>query len=653
MLSTFLLVRIMDVFGNFSNLSGDKKKRRAQVVSDSDFQYSDPVLEGQSKIEEKREKGSASFPKIILIIVFLLLASRLFFLQVINASKNQSLAEGNSVRPRSILPSRGIITDSKGTWLARNEPSFVLGVYPSDLPKKTSDREAEYQKLSTISGISVDEIRRKVDAAGLSSIQLTIIQADLPRDQSLILQESTAGMSGVTVSAQSVREYKSDSGLAHILGYTGLISGDELLASTDYLRNEYTGKTGLEKIYQSYLRGVPGVERVEVDSHGKVLRTVADSGAQQPVMGNNLTLNIDYNLQQVMTSELAKGIANSGTGSTSGTVIAMNPQTGAILGMVSLPSYDNNIFEGKLDNTEYQKLLNDPTLPLLNRSTMGVYPPGSVIKIVMAAAGLNEGLITANTSIETPPEITIGEYKFPDWKYHTGVTDVARAIAESNDIFFYALAGGYDRIKGLGVDRIGKYLSSFGFGSKTGIDLSSEASGLVPSPAWRQKAIGQNWYIGDTYHLGIGQGDLLVTPLQMLNAMSAIANGGKLLTPQLVKNIADSNGNVVQTFSPVIQRQDMVSSASLSAVQAGMRQAVTSSAGSGRLLQGLPVTSAAKTGTAQFMNNQKEHAWFEAYAPYDNPQIAIMVMVEGGGDGFTASGPVAYGVLQYYFSQPH
>lgn len=643
----------MDIFGNFSNLSGDKRKRKAQVPTASDFQYSDPIIEGQVKIDENRENKSTSFIKILLIIVFLLLSTKLFFLQVVGASKNQSLAEGNSIRPRSILSSRGIIADANGVWLARNKPSFVLGVYPSDLPKKMVDREAEYQKLSTLCSIPTDEIRKKVNAAGLSSIQLTIIQTDIPRDQALVFQEDTAGMLGVSVSAQSIREYKSDSGLAHILGYTGLVSQDELNANSDYLMNEYTGKAGLEKTYQDELRGAPGVEKVEVDSHGKVLRTVTDSGGQQPVTGENLTLNIDYNLQQVMTSELAKGIASSGTGSTSGTVIAMNPQTGAILGIVSLPSYDNNIFEGKLNNAEYQKLLSDPTLPLLSRSTMGIYPPGSVIKVVMAAAGLNEGVITSNTSIETPPEITIGEYKFPDWKYHTGMTNVERAIAESNDIFFYALAGGYDKIKGLGVDRIEKYLSAFGFGSKTGIDLPSEAAGLVPSPAWRKRVSGQNWYIGDTYHLGIGQGDLLVTPLQMLNAMSAIANGGKLLTPQLVKNVADSSGKVVKTFEPVVRRQDMVSASSIATVQAGMRQAVTSSSGSGRMLQNLSVTSAAKTGTAQFMNNQKEHAWFEAYAPYDHPQIAIIVMIEGGGEGYTASGPVADNILQYYFSGSH
>ncbi|MCX6810573.1 MAG: penicillin-binding protein 2, partial [Candidatus Berkelbacteria bacterium] len=643
----------MDIFGNFSNLSGDKKKRRAQVANDSDFQYTDQVLEGQSKIDEHQQKGSFSLVKIFLIIIFLLLASRLFFLQVISASKNQSLALGNSIRPRSILSSRGVITDSNGIWLARNKPSFALGVYPSDIPKKSFDRQIFYQKLAEISGISADEIKTKIEANGLTSIELVVIKANLPRDEALILQEDVKGLPGVVVDARAVREYKSDFGLSHILGYTGLISDDELTNNPDYLRNEDTGKSGLEKIYQDELRGTPGVVQVEVDSHGTVIKTLNDITNRQPEMGDNLTLNIDCNLQQVMASELAKGIANSGTGSTSGTVIAMNPQTGAVLGMVSQPYYDGNIFEGQLNKDAYQKLLADPNFPLLNRATMGIYPSGSVIKIVMAAAGINEGVISPNTSIETPPAITIGDYNFPDWKYHTGMTDVERAIAESNDIFFYALAGGYDKIKGLGVDKIDKYLSLFGFGSKTGIDLPSEATGLVPTPAWKKQTRGEGWYIGDTYHLGIGQGDLLVTPLQMLGALSAISNGGNIITPQLVKEITNSDGKIIKTFIPQIRKQNIVSAASITTVQAGMRQAVTSSSGSGRLLQNLPVTSAAKTGTAQFMNNQKEHAWFEAYAPYDNPQIAIMVMIEGGGEGYTASEPVADDILQYYFSQPH
>lgn len=639
----------MDILGNFSNLAGDKKKRRAQVTGDSDFQYTDQVLEGQSKLDERGVKGNFSYVKVALIIIFLLLSTKLFFLQVVGASKNESLAIGNSIRPRSILSSRGIITDTNGVWLARNKPSFALGVYPSDVPKKAAERRDFYQKLSGISGVSADEIKNKIEANGLTSIEMVIIKSDLPREEALVLQEEVSNMPGVIVDARAIREYKSDSGLAHILGYTGLISDDELKNNPQYLRNEDTGKAGIEKTYQGDLRGNPGVESVEVDSHGGIIRTLTDTKNRQPETGDNLTLNIDYNLQQVMSSQLAAGISSAGNGADSGVAVALNLQTGAVLGMVSIPYYDNNIFEGELNKAAYQQLLADPALPLLNRTTLGTYPSGSVIKIVMAAAGLQEGVITKNTSIETPPTITVGQWNFPDWKWHTGSTNVTRALAESNNIFFYSLAGGYDKIKGLGVANVDKYLSLFGFGGKTGVDLPNEAAGLVPSPAWKEKYKKESWYIGDTYHLGIGQGDLLVTPLQMVNAVATIANGGKLLTPQIVKEVTDSSGKVVQPFAPKVERQNFISADNIQTVQEGMRQTVVS--GSGRNLLDLPVSSAAKTGTAQFLDNQKTHAWFEAYAPYDNPQIAIVVLVEGGGGGYEVAEPIAHNILQYYFSR--
>lgn len=638
----------MDIFGNFSNLKYDKKKRRVFTKSENDFQYTDPSLEGQSKIEESESRSHFSSTKMIIVIVFLLLASRLFYLQVISASKNQMLADGNSIRPRSILSSRGIITDKNGVWLARNKPSFVLGIYPSDLPKKISERKLEYENLSKISGVSVEDIEKKINSVGINSIELVIIKSDLSREEALLLTEETAGMAGVSVDGKSIREYKSDASLAHIIGYTGLVSEEEIEKNPEYLVNEETGKTGLEKFYQQELRGVPGVEQVEVDSLGKVIQTVLSNNNQNPVQGDSLKLNIDYSLQQVMSTELSNGIVKAGNGANSGVAIAMNPQTGAVIGMVSLPTYDNNIFSGQLNNEAYQKLINDETLPLLNRAALGVYPSGSVIKIVMAAAGLQEGVITKNTSIETPETIKIGEWNFPDWKWHTGVSNVVRAIAESNNIFFYAISGGYDKIKGLGIKKIDEYLSLFGFGSKTGIDLPSEASGLVPNPEWKERVKHESWYLGDTYHVGIGQGDLLITPLQMVVALSAIANGGNVLVPQLVNQILDSDGTIIKTFQTEVKEPAFISAENIKTVQEGMRQTVV--IGSGKTLQGLPVSSAAKTGTAQFLNNEKTHAWFEAYAPYENPEIAIVVLVEGGGGGYEIAEPIAFNILQYYFN---
>ena len=457
----------MDIFGNFGKLKGDKKMRRVSQKFDNDFQYQDITMEAQARLEDVDEVRPFPYFKIFVILLFAILAGKLFYLQVTQAKENQSLAEGNRIRPRSISSSRGVITDSNGVWLARNKPSFALGVYPSDLPRKTAEREEFYKKLSEISGVSVDDIRKKVEANGYTSIELTIIKSDLPREEALVLEEKTLGMAGVVIDKRAIREYKSDSGLAHILGYTGLISESELEKNSSYLISEDFGKAGIEREYQSELRGEPGVEQVEVDSKGKIVSVLSGEERTDPVAGNNVVLNIDYALQSKMSEALQSGITTAGGDVNSGVAIAMNPQTGAVLGMVSLPSYDNNIFEGKLNNDEYNKLLNDSSLPLLNRATQGVYPSGSVIKIVMAAAGLQEGVITKNTSIETPEAITIGTWNFPDWKHHTGMTNVVRAIAESNNIFFYANAGGYSSIKGLGVNNIDKYLNLFGFVRKT------------------------------------------------------------------------------------------------------------------------------------------------------------------------------------------
>jgi len=639
----------MDIFGNFTPLAGDKKKRKVASESESDYHYLDPTLEGQAKIEEPEEKKSFSYLKFIIVAIFMLLATKLFFLQVIGASESKNLAEGNRVRPRGILSSRGIITDSKGTWLARNKPSFALGVYPSDLPKKSKDREEFYQKLEQLSQIPAAEIKKKIEGSGLSSIELTIVKPDLPREEALLLEEETAGMSGVVIDKRAIREYRSDAGLAHILGYTSIISPDELKANSGYLMSEEFGKAGLERNYQTYLRGTLGIEQVEVDSHGKVVRVLTDVKSRQPEEGDNLALNIDLDLQKEMARLLSEGISKVGGDVHAGAAVALDPKTGAVLGVVSIPYFDDNIFEGDINQEEYQKLLSDPTLPLFNRATMGTYPSGSIIKIVMAAAGLQEGIIFKNTSIETPPAITIGEWNFPDWKWHTGSTNVTRALAESNNIFFYSVAGGWDKIAGLGVNRVDKYLSLFGFGNKSGIDLPAEAAGLVPSPEWKEKAKGENWYIGDTYHLGIGQGDLLVTPMQMAKAVSTIANGGKLLTPQIVRDVTDSTGAVVRPFRPKVERDGFISPDNIQTVQEGMRQAVLS--GSARMMADLPVSSAAKTGTAQFEGNQKAHAWFECYAPYEDPQIALVVLVEGGGGGYEVAEPIAHNILSWYFSR--
>jgi len=550
---------------------------------------------------------------------------------------------------------RGAITDKNGVWLARNEPSFALAVYPSDLPKSKVERNQVYSKLSEISGETVDKIAAASETNGLSSLDMVTIKDNLSHDDALIAEKKIADLPGVIVAKKSSREYASIPGLGHILGYTGIISPDEIKDNSDYYLSDRVGKTGIEAVYEKYLKGKHGVEQIEVNSKGNIVRVLVKDGSREPVPGDEVSLYLDQGLQQETAKALQASIdkARQDTGDSSlnsGVAMVMDVNSGGILAMVSLPDYNNNLFSARISNEDYHNLVNDPSNPMLNRAIAGIYPPGSISKIIMASAGLVEGTISAATSLVTPAAIKIGDYTFPDWKDHSyESTNVTRAIAESNDIFFYALGGGFDKISGLGIDKIKKYWQLFGLGEKTGIDLTGEASGLLPDEAWKKKVKNESWYLGDTYHVAIGQGDMLVTPIQMLRATAAVANGGKLLQPQMVKKITDQNGTVVKEFGPRVERENIVSQDVIKTVQAGMRMTVTDGSARSIFPSDFPVQVAGKTGTAQFLNNLKTHAWFECYAPYDKPQIAIIAMVEGGGEGYDVAGPIAKDILQYYF----
>jgi penicillin-binding protein 2 len=310
--------------------------------------------------------------------------------------------------------------------------------------------------------------------------------------------------------------------------------------------------------------------------------------------------------------------------------------------LVSLPAYDNNLFAKGISSKDYALLLNDKDHPMVNRAVSGTYPSGSVIKPVVSAAALQEGVITPNTTVDTSSgAIKIGQWVFPDWKIH-GVVDVKKAIAESNDIFFYAVGGGWQNIKGLGIKKLDEWLKKFNFGNPTGIDLPNEASGLVPDDAWKRKVKKEAWYIGDTYHLSIGQGYFLSTPLQVANATATIANGGQVIKPHLLDKVVDNNGNIKQIYKKEVVRENFIDPRHLQTVREGMRQMVTA----GNLFQNFPVAVAGKTGTAQYgLNNENDHAWFTCFAPYDNPEIVVTAIVEGGGHGYYAAVPVAQKIL--------
>jgi penicillin-binding protein 2 len=641
-----------DIFGNFSKLLGDNKKRKVEETFDSEFSYADTAIDPIGKVESKVKFNSFFLVKAIVIFAFCILVFKLFSIQIFEGSASLRSAEKQRIRPRVLDASRGAITDINGALLAKNVPSFALAVYPSELPKKKSEREEVYKKISAVSGLSVEAIASEVEKNDLSSLDEVDLKVNLSHDEALLMEQDVAGIAGTFVAIKSIRQYTSDFSLSHLLGYTYGVSKDDLKNFRDqYYQSDRIGKIGIEAEYEKYLKGDHGVEQIEVDSRGNIVRVLANDENKQPVPGDEVVLNIDLDLQKRVTEVVQSGIDSAkqltGNNVTGGVGIVMDIKTGGILAMVSLPSYNNNLFASKISNDDYKKLIDDTSYPMFNRAIAGVYPPGSISKIIMASAGLQEGTISQNTAFDTPAAIKIGDYTFPDNKDH-GVTDIKRAIAESNNIFFYSIGGGYDKIQGIGIDKIKKYWELFGLGKPSGIDIPGEASGLLPDAAWKKKVKNEPWYIGDTYHVSIGQGDLLVNPLQMIRATAVIASGGKLLVPQLVNRIVGPDGKVVQAFQTKIERENFINPNILSIIASGMRMTVTD--GTCTSLNSLPFAVAGKTGTAQFDNNAQAHAWFEGYAPYNNPEIAVLTMVEGGGSSSAVATPMAGQILDYYFA---
>ncbi len=579
-----------------------------------------------------------------LILISLAFVNRLAFLQITKGADNSLLAEGNRVRGQIIHAPRGLITDRFGTVLAKNIAAFAVEIMPIDLPRSKEERLEIYALMAQKFNLSTDDLIAEIEKNGLRSPNPIIIAQNISHEEAIDIKVDLKDIPGTRVIERPIREYLQSPGLAHLLGYTGKINQAELESSERYDLQSIVGKIGIEKSYEEKLYGQSGLERIEVNSLGYYQRTLSK---RDPIPGENVVLSINFNLQQKLATELQKTLEEKE--SPSGTAIIINPQNGQIKAMVSLPDYDNNEFAGGIDAQKYQELLQDENKPLINRAISGVYPSGSVIKPFIATGALEEEVITENTKIDAPASISIGQFTFPDWKIH-GIVDVKKSLAVSSNIFFYAIGGGWKDISGLGVDKIGKYLKLFGFGQSTDIDLNGELTGLVPDEEWKQRVRGEPWYIGDTYHLSIGQGGFLVTPIQIAKANATIANGGHPYKPQLIlKTTQKNDADIKETPYNQQQPEKILDSNSIEIVRQGMREAVEY--GSARRLQELPVTSAGKTGTAQFGTEDKTHAWFTAFAPYENPEVAITVLVEAGGGGHETALPVALETLKWYFAQ--
>lgn len=580
----------------------------------------------------------------VFLVCFLIMVGKIFSLQIVSGKEYRQQAENNRIKVEKVNATRGVIYDKNGRLLVKNSPNFTLYFIPSELPKDLDQLTLLADELSKTVDLPVEEIAKMFKSADRSSSQPFLIKEYLNYTQALKLKITVNDYPFLNLDIQLVREYLTDQAFSHALGYMNKVTLDEIAKNPDYSSLDYTGKTGLELFYEKELKGIDGKRQIERDNLNKFKRILA---TQESVAGENLVLNIDYDLQDTLFRALKNSVqANH---SPAGAAVALNPQNGQILALVSYPSYDNNLFFKGLSADQFKAIFENPDQPLLNRAISGEYPSGSTVKPTIAAAALQEKIITPSTTVLSTGGIQIDKWFFPDWKAGGhGVTNVIKALSESVNTFFYALAGGYQNITGLGVDRLIKYFKLFGLGEKSGLDLPGESAGFLPSKQWKEETKNEPWYIGDTYHLGIGQGDILVTPLQVADYTAAIANGGTLYRPYLVDKLTDAQNNLVSQKQPQIIRQNFISAENIDVVRQGMRQAVVS--GSARNLSDLPFTVAAKTGTAQFATNKKTHAWFTCFAPYENPEIVVTVIVEQGGEGGTAALPVARQALTWYFN---
>jgi penicillin-binding protein 2 len=552
---------------------------------------------------------------VAMILVFGLLGSRLAYLQLSNGPGYAAQAEANRTTEVAVPAPRGLIYDRSGNVLVMNVATFTVKITPADLP--FSRRDEVSRRLGGLLSMDPADIITILDTAPGSRFDAVRIAQDVPEDTARVVSESADELPGVAVAVETRRQYPDGPLLSHIIGYTGRIDPATLekRASSGYLADDVIGKAGIEASFESELRGTYGLELMERDATGRdvqVLQTTQDA-----VPGASLTLTIDRTIQKEATAALKWGMKEIGT--KRGVFIVMNPQTGEVLAMVSLPAYDNNLFAKGLSNKDFQALLANKSKPLTNLAVQENYPPGSTYKLVTGTGGLQDRKITTETKLLTKPYLLLGTTRFYDWNRRGfGLCNLNCGFGHSSDTYFFQVAAM------LGADRLAYWARMYGFGKPTGIDLPGEVSGIVPSNQWKIDALGQPMFPGEVYQAGIGQGYDVVTPLQVINAYTALANGGKLFRPQLVREVIGPDGTVLQSFKPDLIRKLPVTAKTLRSMRLAARNVV--------LLRhtynlvDMPVKVAGKSGTAEFGLRDKNgllpyHSWFVGFVP-KNPYKA-------------------------------
>ena len=573
-----------------------------------------------------------------LIIFATVLFFRLWYLQVVRGAFYYEQAENNRIRPMKLRPPRGIIYDRHGRPMVENVLTFDISIVPEDAP----DLDVTIKRLADALGLDPDDIQKTIDDAEAirTKYEPVKIKEEAPWDEVAMVEARQDELAGVIVEPEHRRHYPYGDMASHQFGYIGkatLAQKKQEQADTGLL----IGQSGIERTYEKLLRGVPGRHMIQVNAAG---RKVKDLGIEEPKLGNDLFLTLDLDVQRA---------AEEALGARAGSVVAMDPRSGEVIALVSHPAYDPNLFPRGISPRDWVKLSNDPSHPLYNRAIQSVYPPGSTFKIVTGLAGLLSGVIDPEEEITCTGALRSGRRSFRCWKKGGhGRISYHRALVESCDVYFYTMG---DRI---GIDRIAKYARELGLGSVTGIPLADEKAGLIPTEAWKMQRFKEPWYPGDSYINSIGQGFVLVSPIQACQMMCAVANGGLFYQPQLVKRSRNRETGVETLTMPHLKRKFTMDPVILEAVRSALL-GVTSEAGGTAHGAATPLAAVAgKTGTAQVIAQKfaggklseatMDHAWFVAYAPAEKPTLAVAVMVEHGGHGGAAAAPVAKKVIEEY-----
>jgi penicillin-binding protein 2 len=574
------------------------------------------------------------------VIGVLLLAARLWDLQIIRGAEMATLSENNRIRLRRVAATRGRVVDRQGVVLIDSKASFDAVLVPED----TRDLDATVELLAQFLDQSVSDTQAIVArAAGRPAFEEVVLRRGLEFDEVAAIETHQLDLPGVSLRITPSRSYPYGPTLAHVLGYVGEVTQDEIERDRRYRPGDVAGKAGLERAWEPYLRGVHGGQQVEVDALGRELRVLNEAEA---IPGHTLVLSVDLALQQA---------AEQALGDRAGAIVALDPRNGDVLAMVSEPSFDPNEFTGGIRPELWRELTQHERHPLNFRATQGQYPPGSTFKIIMAAAALEEGIINPFTRIHCRGHLPFGNHVFRCWrKGGHGSMNVHEALVNSCDVFFYQIG------QRLGIDTIARYARDFGLGTTSGIEIGHERSGLIPDSAWKRRTFKQPWYAGETLSVAIGQGYVTATPLQMAQAAATIATG-KRYKPRLVQRVEALDGSVVKAVDPEVVAQLPIRDTALRQVQEALVDVVARGTGKKAGLRDVAV--AGKTGTSQVVTlgkervpaaklkwNQRDHAWFVAYAPADDPTIAIATLVEhADGGGGAVAAPITHDILQTYF----